>query len=78
MNSISDLNVGDFAVVTGFAVGQKSYRQKLLSLGLIPGTKFKVTRIAPLGDPIEIEWDLFRLSLRKKEAGILQITRELG
>ncbi len=32
-----------------------AYRQKLLSLGMLPGFFFNVVRVAPLGDPIHIE-----------------------
>jgi ferrous iron transport protein A len=42
-------------------------------MGLIPGTTFVVSRIAPLGDPIEITVRGFALSLRKGEAVILKI-----
>ena len=36
-------------------------------MGLIPGTEFKVVKIAPLGDPIEIDLRGYRLCLRKQE-----------
>jgi len=49
------------------------YRQRLIAMGLIPGTEFTVSRMAPLGDPIEILVRGFALSLRKHEASILQI-----
>ncbi len=45
----------------------KSYRDKLLSMGLIPGTTFKVVRFAPFGDALQIEVNDFNLSLRAKE-----------
>ena len=45
----------------------------LIALGLIPGTEFTLVRAAPLGDPIEIEFRGFALSLRKHEANILTI-----
>lgn len=43
------------------------YRQKLLSMGMIPGATFSVLRVAPLGDPVMIEVKGFQLSLRKTE-----------
>lgn len=54
------------------------YRQKLLALGLIPGTRFCVTRKAPLGCPIEISFRGCALSLRKEEIDILQVERPSG
>lgn len=53
--------------------GERVYRQRLIAMGLLPGTEFTVSRIAPLGDPIEIIVRGFALSLRKDEASILQI-----
>ncbi|KAB8312385.1 ferrous iron transporter A [Erwinia endophytica] len=50
-----------------------AFRQKLLSLGLLPGAIFKVKRIAPLGDPIQIETHRFNLMLRKKDLSFLQL-----
>ncbi|EXU76546.1 MULTISPECIES: ferrous iron transporter A [Erwinia] len=50
-----------------------AFRQKLLSLGLLPGAIFKVRRIAPLGDPVQIETRRFSLMLRKKDLSFLQI-----
>ena len=45
---------------------------RLMELGLTPGTEFTVTKIAPLGDPIEISLRGYRLCLRRKETkGIL-------
>ena len=41
---------------------------RLIELGLTPGTEFTVTKIAPLGDPIEISLRGYRLCLRKKES----------
>lgn len=53
--------------------GDKAYRQRLIALGLIPGTELVVSHIAPLGDPIEIQVRGIALSLRQAEARILQI-----
>lgn len=52
---------------------QKHYRKKLLAMGLTPGTEFTVTRVAPLGDPIQIQVRGFNLSLRKDEAQTLLV-----
>ena len=67
---LSDLNPGDSARVAGYA-NDSPYAQRLLRLGLIPGTSFKVKRRAPLGDPIEIGFRGFSLALRPAEARCL-------
>lgn len=72
-----DIAVGERARVVGFEQGNKAYRQKLLAMGLTPGTTFTVTRVAPMGDPIEIRIRDFDLSLRKTEASVLKVERSL-
>ncbi|MEB3210104.1 MAG: FeoA family protein [Leptolyngbyaceae bacterium] len=67
------LEVGQSGRVLGYEKGNRAYREKLLSMGLTPGTHFTVTRQAPMGDPVEIEVRGFKLSLRKAEATALQI-----
>lgn len=70
---LGQMRVGSKGRIKGLHPGEKGYRQRLLSLGLVPGTEFIVSRIAPLGDPIEIAIRGFALSLRKNEARILEI-----
>lgn len=67
------LAVGQSGRIVGYEKGSRAYREKLLSMGLTPGTHFTVTRQAPLGDPIEIEVRGFKLSLRKGEAATLRV-----
>ncbi len=66
----SDLKVGDTAVISNHKPDQMNAEkgQRLMVLGLTPGTRFYVTRVAPLGDPIEIKLRGFNLSLRRDEA----------
>jgi len=47
--------------------------QRLLAMGLLPGTEVAVIQVAPLGDPIEIEFGGLRLSLRKSDAVAVQV-----
>ncbi len=72
--SLSDLRPGDAARVAGYS-GQSTYAQGLLRLGLIPGTRFEVQRRAPLGDPIEIRFRGFSLTLRPEEADCLLLEK---
>ena len=69
----SEVKKGQKARIVGMKPGSPLYRQRLISMGLLPGTEFVITRIAPLGDPVEIAVRGFSLSLRKNEANLLQI-----
>ena len=70
--SLHTMKPGESARVTGFAKGERDYRQRLLAMGLTPGAVFSVTRVAPLGDPMEITVRNFTLTLRRHEAAILR------
>lgn len=72
---LKDLPVGSKGAVVGYAKSDPVYRDKLLSMGLTRGTSFTVLRVAPLGDPVEIEVRGFKLSLRKSEADALLVRR---
>ena len=49
--------------------------QRLLAMGLLPGAEVRVVQVAPLGDPVEIEFNGMRLSLRKSDAAAVKLTR---
>ena len=73
----ADLKVGQSARILKIDSDTSAYRHRLMAMGLLPGTVFKVSRIAPLGDPIEIEIRGYALSLRKSEANLLHLTEVL-
>lgn len=56
-----------------FTAGTAEYRQRLLILGITPGTPFRLVRVAPLGDPVEIQVRGSLISLRKDEADVLEV-----
>ena len=70
--TLNDLSVGKEAVITAVN-GEGALRLRLLDMGLIPGTKVKVIKIAPLGDPIEITVRGYELSLRKADAESIEV-----
>lgn len=73
--TLMDLRPGEGGKVLGFAPGQAEYRRRLMAMGLTPGTVFTVTRVAPLGDPMQIQVRQSALTLRKDEAVMLRIER---
>jgi ferrous iron transport protein A len=72
---LGELQVGEAGSVAGFEEGGRSYRKKLLAMGLTPGTAFSVTRVAPMGDPVEIAVRGSKLSLRKAEAAAVRVEK---
>jgi ferrous iron transport protein B len=53
--------------------GKGPLTQRLLAMGFLPGTKLRVVQVAPFGDPITVELDGWRVSLRLQEADALQL-----
>ncbi|NTW55472.1 MAG: ferrous iron transport protein A [Chlorobiaceae bacterium] len=64
---LSDLKVGETAEVKALKAEQ-AVRRRIMDMGLTRGTSFKVLRVAPLGDPVEIFFKGMYLALRKNEA----------
>ncbi len=75
---IKDLRIGESAEIVGYDSTDPRYRSRLLAMGLTKGTVIKLLKLAPLGDPVKIEVKGFNLSLRKAEAGVLQISKEIS
>ncbi len=71
---LSAMPVGQRGRVAGFDLAPEQ-RQRLLEMGLTLGAEFEVIRFAPLGDPIEIKVRRYNLSLRKRDAAGIRVTR---
>ncbi len=67
--TLEDLFPGQSGTI--LSIGNKSgtVKRRLVDMGLTPGTEVKITKIAPLGDPIEVTLRGYELSLRKEDAG---------
>ncbi len=70
--SLDELEVGKKAVVKMIS-GEKDIKRRLLDMGLVPGTELRVEKVAPLGDPIDINLKGYHLSLRKDEARAVKV-----
>jgi ferrous iron transport protein A len=51
----------------------KTSRKKCLALGLLKGTLFKIIRVAPFGDPVQINVRGYELTMRKNDFESLNI-----
>ena len=66
---------GRYQIINIMPDVDQHFRQKLLSMGLIPGAVFTVKRIAPMRDPLHIEVNGCELSIRKQELALLNIKK---
>lgn len=72
---LSEIAVGRSGVITSLGING-ALRRRLLALGLLVGERVTVRRVAPLGDPLELEVKGYRLSLRKNEASEILVAPE--
>lgn len=54
-------------------IGDSELKERLMTMGLTPGTKVTVLRSAPLGDPIAIGVRSYNLALRREDAAKVQV-----
>jgi ferrous iron transport protein A len=73
MKRLNELAEQTRARIVGFEKGSNGYRSKLYSMGLTQGSEILVKRVAPLGDPVEIEVRGGMASLRKREAAVIMV-----
>lgn len=48
-------------------------KRRIMDMGVTPGVVIKVVKVAPLGDPVEVNVRGYELSLRREEAARIQI-----
>ena len=58
--------------------GQGAVRRRILDMGVVAGSEVEMERVAPMGDPVEIRIKGYSLSLRKEEAGGVQVEVDVG
>lgn len=70
---ISTLRKGEKGVITN--IEDSPIKQRLIEMGLTPGTAFEIRSISPFGDPIAIRLKDFAISLRLKDASSIRIEK---
>ncbi|MEB3429950.1 FeoA family protein [Citroniella saccharovorans] len=72
MKFLSELSVGSESEVIRLH-GKGANKRKLMDMGITKGTKIKIERFAPLGDPIQLKLRNYSMSIRKKEAENIEV-----
>lgn len=72
---LDELKPGQTATVLSIE-GSGPFRQRLIAMGMTPGTWLMLRKLAPLGDPMEIRIRNYSLSIRKKDAHAITILPE--
>jgi Fe2+ transport system protein FeoA len=73
--TLDKLPIGKTATITQVG-GEGALRCRLLDMGIIPKTKVNVIKVAPMGDPIEINIRGYELTIRMDDARKIEIKEE--
>lgn len=65
--NLAELQVGQTAKVLKLNEKDKAIRRHLLDMGVTRGTEITIKKIAPMGDPIDIQLRDYELCLRKED-----------
>ncbi|GAA6376951.1 ferrous iron transport protein B [Firmicutes bacterium i23-0019-B6] len=70
--TLKELEIGKSAVINNVG-GEGALRQHFLDMGMIPGAEVTVVKLAPMGDPMELQIHGYELTLRLAEAAQIEI-----
>lgn len=72
MRTLKDAKIGDTVVVVKLH-GEGAVRRRIMDMGITKNVEIFVRKVAPLGDPMEINLRGYELSLRKADAEMIEI-----
>lgn len=72
MKTLRDARIGDTVTVVKLH-GEGAVRRRIMDMGITKNVEIYVRKVAPLGDPIEINVRGYELSLRKADAEMIEI-----
>ena len=72
MKTLKDAKIGETVVVVKLH-GEGAVRRRIMDMGITKNVEVYVRKVAPLGDPIEVNVRGYELSLRKADAEMIEI-----
>lgn len=72
MKTLKSVNCGETVTVIKLH-GQGAIKRRIMDMGITKGVEIFVRKVAPLGDPMEINVRNYELSLRKADAEIIEV-----
>ena len=73
--TLADLLPGESGIVAQVG-GEGALRLRFLDMGLIPGTRVTLQKVAPMGDPIQIQVRGYELTIRREDAAKITLKEE--
>ncbi len=72
MRTLKDVKVGESATVVRLH-GKGTTKRRIMDMGLTRGVEVHVRKVAPLGDPMELNLRGYELSVRKADAEMIEV-----
>jgi ferrous iron transport protein A len=74
VKNLDELKSGEEGTILSFNnEGSVELKRHLLGMGFVKGSKIKLEKVAPLGDPIKLKLKGYSISLRRNEAKNIQV-----
>ncbi len=70
---LSELQPGEAGRIQS-VTGEGGLRVRLMEMGLVPGTRVAVRKVAPMGDPMELWLRGYSLTLRREDAACIKVS----
>lgn len=72
MKTLKDVKVNGTAIVVKVH-GEGPVRRRIMDMGITKGVEIYVRKVAPLGDPMELNLRGYELTLRKADADMIEV-----
>lgn len=72
MKTLKEAKVGDAVTVVKLH-GEGAVKRRIMDMGITKGVEIHVRKVAPLGDPMELNVRGYELSVRKADAAMIEI-----
>lgn len=73
MKTLNDIAVGNYATIVKLH-GEGAIKRRIMDMGITKGTEVFIRKVAPLGDPIEVNLRGYELSIRKADAQMIEVS----
>ena len=72
MKTLKEVKIGESVTIKRLH-GEGALKRHIMDMGLTKGTEVYVRKVAPLGDPMELNVRNYELSVRKADAGMIEL-----
>ena len=72
MGTLKEVKIGETVIVTKLN-GVGAVKRRIMDMGITKGASITVRKVAPLGDPIELNVRGYELSVRKADAEMIEV-----